>query len=50
MRDRWASRVTIYVGKDGKIAHIEKKVDIRNAGKQVAEKLAELGIERLKTD
>ena len=42
LRGKWASRTTIFVGKDGKIAHIEKKVDVRNHGKQVVEQLKKL--------
>ena len=43
---RWSNRVTIYVDKEGKVAHIEKKVDIRNAGQQLVKKLEELGFEK----
>lgn len=39
-------RWTFYIGKDGKILHIEKKVNARGHGKQVAETLAKLGIPR----
>ncbi len=39
-------RWTIFVGKDGKVAHIEKDVDTKAHGKQVLKKLAELKIEK----
>ena len=44
----FSKRWTFYVGKDGKLLAIEKKVDVRGAGKQVVEKLAELGIPKKK--
>ena len=44
----FSKRWTFYVGKDGKLLAIEKKVDVRGTGKQVVEKLAELGIPKKK--
>ena len=39
------SRATFYIDKDGKIAAIDTKVNVRNAGKDVAKKLKSLGFE-----
>ncbi len=44
----YASRWTFYIGKDGKILFIDKKVNAANAGPDVAAKLAELGIPKRK--
>jgi len=41
-----ASRWTFYIGRDGKILFIDKKVNTTTAGKDIAAKLAELGIPR----
>jgi peroxiredoxin Q/BCP len=43
-----AQRWTFYIGVDGKIQHIEKKVSAATAGQDVAAKLAELGVARRK--
>ena len=40
-----AKRVTFIIGKDGKIAHIEKMVKTEEHASQVADKLKELGVE-----
>ena len=40
----FSSRWTYYVGKDGKILHIEKKVKAASHGEDIAKKLKELGI------
>jgi len=40
----YASRHTIYIGADGKIAYIDRKVSPSTAGQDVAGKLEELGI------
>lgn len=45
-----SSRVTIYVDKDGKIAHIDDRVKAREDGVTVAAKLAELKIEKKKSE
>ena len=42
VRDRFSKRVTIFVDKNGKIAHIEDQVNIRKAGQQVVEILEKL--------
>jgi len=43
----YAARQTFFIGEDGTILFIERKVRTRDAGGQVAAKLAELGV-RLK--
>ncbi len=40
----FSSRVTFYIGKDGRILYIDKKVKPGTHGADVAKKLAELGI------
>jgi peroxiredoxin Q/BCP len=40
----FAARQTFFIGEDGTILHIERKVRTRDAGGQVASRLAELGI------
>jgi thioredoxin-dependent peroxiredoxin len=40
----FANRWTFYIGKDGKILAIDKKIDTTNAGTDVAAKLKDLGI------
>ena len=42
-----AKRVTFYIGKDGKIAHIDRQVKTEKHGEHIAEKLKELGVEKL---
>jgi peroxiredoxin Q/BCP len=44
-----AQRWTFYIGKDGKIQHIEKKVQTKSHGKDIAAKLKELGVEEKKS-
>jgi peroxiredoxin Q/BCP len=39
-----ATRWTFYIGKDGKIAYVDKSVKTETHGKDIAAKLAELGI------
>jgi peroxiredoxin Q/BCP len=41
-----AKRHTIYIGKDGKILHIDTKVNTSAHGEDVAKKLGELGVEK----
>lgn len=41
-----ASRWTFYIGTDGKILYIEKSVNTRTAGEDLAAKLAELGVKK----
>ena len=43
-----AKRWTFYLGKDGKILFIDKEVKVDTAGADVAAKLAELGIPKVK--
>jgi thioredoxin-dependent peroxiredoxin len=42
----FASRWTFYIGPDGRILEIDKKVSARTAGEDVGRKLADLGIRR----
>jgi peroxiredoxin Q/BCP len=42
----FASRWTFYIGVDGRILYIDKRVSPATAGKAVAAQLAELGIAR----
>ena len=44
----FAARTTFYIGPDGKILEIDRKVSVRTAGDDVARKLGELGIARKK--
>jgi thioredoxin-dependent peroxiredoxin len=41
-----ASRWTFYIGKDGKVLRIDKEVDPRSAGADIAATLESLGVER----
>ncbi len=41
-----AARWTFYIGKDGKILYIDKKVSPGSHGAEVASRLKELGIEK----
>ena len=41
-----AARWTFYIGKDGKILHIDKAVKTENHGADVATKLGQLGVEK----
>ena len=40
----FAARTTFYIGPDGKILDIDRKVSVRTAGEDVARKLGELGV------
>ena len=40
----YASRWTCYIGKDGRILHIDKQVSPATAGRDVVERLKELGL------
>jgi thioredoxin-dependent peroxiredoxin len=42
----FASRWTFYIGADGRILYIDKKVSPQEHGRNVAAKLAELGVPR----
>ncbi len=43
-KGKHADRVTFYIDREGKIADIEKKIDTKEAGVDVAAKLKELGM------
>lgn len=45
---RFSNRWTYYVGKDGKILFIDKKVKTGEHGSDIAKKLAELEVEKKK--
>ena len=40
------SRWTFYIGPDGRVLDIDKKVSARTAGEDVARRLGELGVRR----
>jgi len=42
-------RWTFYIGKNGKILHIDKSVKAKSHGADVAKKLKELGVEKNKS-
>ena len=44
----FASRWTFYIGLDGRIMHIDKRVNPATQGKMIAAKLSELGVPRRK--
>ncbi len=44
VRDRFAKRVTFVIDPEGKIAHIESDVDVRNHGQQLVQVLNKLGV------
>jgi peroxiredoxin Q/BCP len=44
-----ANRWTFYIGKDGKILHIDKKVDTKSHGKDIGAKLKELDVAEKKS-
>jgi len=41
-----SSRWTYYVGKDGKVLHVDKEVKAGDHGTDIAKKLAELGVDK----
>ena len=43
---RFSNRWTYYIGKDGKILFIDKKVKVSDHGQDIAEKLAELKVDK----
>jgi peroxiredoxin Q/BCP len=43
-----SNRWTYYIGKDGKILHVDKSVKAASHGEDIASKLAELGVEKKK--
>lgn len=42
----FSNRWTYYIGKDGKILHVDKGVKAGEHGADIAKKLAELGVEK----
>ena len=44
----FAKRWTFYIGVDGRIAAIDKDVDVKTAGQDIARKLGELGFAKKK--
>ena len=48
LRGDYASRHTIYIGVDGKIAYVDRKVSPSTAGADVASRLEELGVAKAK--
>ncbi len=42
----FASRWTFYIGKDGKILEVDRNVNTKTAGADIARKLEELGVEK----
>ena len=43
---QFAARWTFFIGPDGKILAIEKKVSVQTAGQDLARKLEELGVKK----
>ena len=43
-----AKRWTFYIGRDGRILHVDRDVKVDTAGADIATKLGELGVERKK--
>ena len=43
---QWASRHTIYIGLEGKVIHIDKKIRVGVAGEDIAARLEELGVDK----
>jgi len=43
-----AKRWTFYIGKDGRILHVDKEVKVDTAGADIVAKLGELGVARRK--
>jgi peroxiredoxin Q/BCP len=44
----FAARWTIYIDKDGRIAAVDKDVNVKSAGQDIARKLGELGVAKQK--
>jgi peroxiredoxin Q/BCP len=44
----FAKRWTFYIGKDGKILHIDNEVKVDTAGADIAVRLEQLGVSRKK--
>lgn len=43
---KFASRWTFYIGRDGRILHVDKQVNTATHGRDVVRRLAELGVAR----
>ena len=43
-----ANRWTFYIGPDGKVLAVDKQVDVKTAGADIAKKLGELGVAKAK--
>ena len=43
---RFSARVTFIIGKDGKILHVDDKVNTGTHGADIAKRLEELGVEK----
>jgi peroxiredoxin Q/BCP len=48
LRGNFAARHTFYIGPDGKILYVDREVKPSSAGKEIAARLAELGVEAAK--
>jgi peroxiredoxin Q/BCP len=48
LNGNYAARHTFYIGVDGKILYIDRRVKPSSAGKDIAARLAELGVEAAK--
>ena len=44
----FAARTTFYIGPDGKIIEIDRKISVKTAGEDIAKKLGELGVAKKK--
>ncbi len=42
----FAARTTFYIGPDGRILDIDRKISVRTAGEDIAKRLGELGVAR----
>ena len=40
----FAARTTFYIGPDGRILDIDRKISVRTAGEDIAKRLGELGV------
>ena len=41
---QYCARHTIYIGQDGKVLYIDKSINVRQAGEDMAARLKELGV------
>jgi peroxiredoxin Q/BCP len=42
----WASRHIVYIARDGRVLHVDRRVEARTAGTRIVERLGWLGIPR----